>query len=121
MAEVTFDTLEALDRTPVPSVAGTTVAGYKRWVTVHGPVKIEWNYYQQAASNNFAAEDSFVSGLARPILVTVENANVDHTDTDPQGSATLEGVESESTFRTVTVHDCNTTSEMGILVKVIGY
>lgn len=120
MSEVSFDTLEALDRIPVSSVAGTQVSGYHRWVTVHGPIKIEWNLYQQGASDAFAASDTFLSGLARPICAEAQFVNVDNQE-GATVSVTLEGVESESTFRTLTVLDADGVNGSGLLVKVIGY
>jgi len=121
MAEVSFDTLEALDRVPVSSVDGTTVSGYHRWVTVHGPIKIEWNFYQQGADDDFAAEDSFMSGLAKPIVAMANVVNGDPGAIEDNVGATLEGVESSATYRTVTVHDAAQLNGAGCLIMVIGY
>ena len=121
MSEVTFDTLEALDRMPIASVAGTVVSGYHRWVTVHGPLKIEWNLYQVGASDAFADPDTFVSGLAKPMAVVARVVNVDPAGVEDNVGATLEAVESEATYRTVTVHEANEPDVAGLLVMVIGY
>ena len=123
MSQVSFDALEALARLPVPSITDANiVSGYKRWVTVNGPIKIEYNYYQQGDGDNFAASDSFKSGLARPIIAEASLVNVDPADTDTGVVGTeLEGDESVSTFGTVTVHDADTHADAGILVKVYGY
>jgi hypothetical protein len=120
MPEVSFDTLEALDRLPVPSVAGTQVRGYRRFTVAKGPFKTEYNIYQQLAADDFAASDTFVSGLAHPFAVEVAWSNTDATEGGPP-SATLEGIESESTFKTVTVHDADGVNGAGIVVKVHGF
>ena len=122
MAEVSFDTLEALDRTPVISeTAASVVSGYKRWVTVNGPFKTEYNLYQCDDADDFANEDSFVSGLARPVTAEISSVGVDLAGTAFPGSVTLEGDESVSTFKTVTVRDADAVNGAGILVKVHGY
>lgn len=123
MAEVSFDTLEALARKPVPSETDASiVSGYTRWTVVQGPIKTEFSFYQQADGDNFAASDTFVSGLAHPIAASVELVNVDSANTDTgHPSAELEGVESDSNFKRVTVHDADTTSDAGIIVKVYGF
>jgi hypothetical protein len=121
MAEVSFDTLEALARNPVPSETDASiVSGYRRWVSAATPIKIEYNFYQQGDGDNFAALDTFVSGLARPFAASVELVNVDSANTDAgHPSAELEGVESDANFRRVTVPD--TTADAGIIVKVYGF
>jgi hypothetical protein len=123
MAEVSFDTLEALARNPVPSETDASiVSGYRRWVSAATPIKIEYNFYQQGDGDNFAALDTFVSGLARPFAASVELVNVDSANTDAgHPSAELEGVESDANFRRVTVHDADTTADAGIIVKVYGF
>jgi len=122
MAEVSFDTLEALDRMPVPATEEDDVtSGFKSWTTVHGPIKIEWNYYQQAAQDAFADPDTFVSRLVKPILAWASVVNVDPSGREPNVGATLESVESEALYRTVTVHNAATPDGAGLLVAVIGY
>lgn len=122
MAEVSFNTLEALGRRPQPSETGASiVSGYARYVTVNGPLKTEWNYYQQAAGDTFAAVDTFVTGLVHPIMVEVNPVNMDQNGGDNIPSASLEGVESSATFRTVTVRDADAMTNAGILVKVHGF
>lgn len=124
MAEVSFDTLEALNRVPVPSLTDASiVSGYKRWTVVEGPIKVEYNFYQQGDGDDFAASDTFVSGLARPICAEVSWVNIDAAATalDNGPTCELEGVESVSTFKTVTVHDADALVDAGILVKVWGF
>jgi hypothetical protein len=121
MAEVSFDTLEALSRTPVGSeTAASVVSGFRRWVEVNGPHKVEYNYYQCDDVDDFANEDTFVSGIVHPIAVEVSSVNVDLAGTAFAGSASLEGVESAATFKTVTVRDADGVNGAGILVKVYG-
>ncbi len=117
-----FDTLEALARVPVPSETDANiVAGYKRWVTVDGPMKTEYNFYQNEDGESFAASDTFKSGLARPIAVEVNIVNCDMANSHTPLSAELEGDESNSNFRRVTVHDADAVADAGILVKVYGF
>ena len=124
MATPSFDTLEALNRIPVPSLTDASiVSGFKRWTVVQGPIKVEYNYYQQGNGDTFVDSDTFVTGLAHPIFAEVNFVNVDLATTalDNGPSCELEGVESASTFRTVTVHDADAMDDAGILVKVYGY
>lgn len=121
MAEVSFDTLEALARRPVPSVAGTKVSGYVRFVTVNGPFKTEYNIYQQGASDDFANEDTFVSGLVTPIAAEVAVINHDGTALAIVPTCTLEADQAQSTYRTVRVFDADAENGAGIIVKVHGF
>lgn len=121
MAEVSLDTLEASNALPVPTVAGTQVAGYRRFTVVEGPMKIEYNIYQQAAGNDFAASDTFVTGLVTPVAVEVQVFGVDLSGTTLSESVTLEADPSQSTYRTVTIHDCDGSNGNGVIVKVIGF
>ena len=120
MAEVSLDTLEAVGFQGLSSVAGTKVAGYQRWVEVNGPRKTEFHWYQQAAANDFANEDSFKCGIARPTAAEVSFVNCDAAG-PVTPSCTLEGVESEDTFRTVAIYDCDSINGAGILIKVHGF
>lgn len=122
MAAVTFDTLEAFGRTGVTSEAvANAVSGYKRWTTVNGPFKTEYNYYQCGETDTFTDGDTFQTSLAHPITVSVQSVGVNLGDTAFPGSANLEGVESDSDFRRVTVNDANDTAAAGIMVIVYGY
>jgi len=121
MAATTFAVLQALDRMPVGSQTDASIVnGYHRWVEVNGPFKCEYNYFQCEDGEDFTDEDTFVSGLAHPIAVSVEWVNVDAAENGPP-SAILEGVESSATFKTVTVYDAHDTNDAGIIVKVYGY
>lgn len=123
MAEVSLDTLEGLGTKPVPSLTDASiVGGYQRVTTVEGPIKIERNFYQQANGNDFADDDTFVTGLVRPFAVEVAPINGDTANaTAFVGSAEVEGVETAATFRTVTLRDCDGYDDLGVLVTVYGY
>ena len=69
----------------------------------------------------FAASDSFLSGLAHPIVAMANVVNADPGALEDNVGATLEGVESSATFRTVTVHDAAELNGAGCLVMVVGY
>lgn len=122
MAEVSFDTLEGLDRTPVGSETGASiVSGFKRWITVNGPFKTEYVLYQQGNGDDFANSDTFISILAHPVAVEVAFINGDAAAVAEVPSASLEGVESAALFKTVTVRDADAINGIGIIVKVHGY
>src|SRR3990172_5726310 len=108
MAEVSFDTLEALARRPVASeTAASIVSGYVRFTEVCGPFKREISIYQQGNGDNFANEDSFVTGLVHPIAATVAGANTDGAAATINTSCSLEAVESDSDYRRVKVFDAD--------------
>ncbi len=120
MGEVSFDTLEALGRVPVQSeTAASNVSGYKRWTVVEGPFKVEHNFYHQGSGDDFAASDTFISGLAHPMFATVQVLGDAANNND--ASASVEGVESVALFKTVTVRDAEDVDTTGILVKVYGF
>ncbi len=122
MAEVSFDTLEALARLGVPSETDASiVSGFKRITVVQGPVKVERNFYQQGDGDDFAASDTFVSGLVRPFAVSAQFTNIDAGGATAHPTAELEGVESDTNFKRVTVHDADGINDAGILVTVYGY
>jgi hypothetical protein len=124
MTEILFDALEGFARVPVPSLTDASiVSGFKRWTVVEGPIKVEYNFYQQGDGDTFASSDTFVTGLARPICAEVSWVNIDAADTalDNGPTCELEGVESAATFKTVTVHDADALDDAGLLVKVWGY
>ena len=123
MATVSFDALEALARRPVASeTAASIVSGYTRFTEVNGPFKTEINIYQVGDGDNFAEEDTFVTGLVHPIAVEASYANVDSGDgTANVVTAELEGVESSANYRRVTVNDADDLAAAGLIVKVIGF
>ena len=122
MAEISFDTLEALNRLGVPSETDASiVSGFRKFITVLGPFKTEYVLYQQADGDTFAASDTFVSGLAHPFVVEVAWSNVDAGGAIAHPTAELEGVESDANFKRVTVHDADGLNDAGIIVKVHGF
>lgn len=124
MATVTFDDLEDLGRVPVLSAVPNTVSGYKRWTIVQGPIKTEFNWYQPIDGDGFSpGEQTFVSGLAHPILAEISAVGFDLGNAASGYSVTLEANESEALFRTVTCFDVDGGGELGegVLIKVYGY
>ena len=122
MAEVSLAALEGLGVRPVASAdPANLVAGYVRYVTVNGPFKTEYNFYQQGSGDTFAEDDAFVSGLAHPFAVEIAYTNCDAAASDTAPSAVLEAVESDASFKNVTLHDVSAVTAAGILVKVYGF
>ena len=124
MAAVLFATLQALDRMPVSSETDASIVnGFKRWVTVNGPMKTEYNWFQCDDADDFTDGDTFRSGLAHPHAATANWCNIDaaHDAGDNQPSVLLEGVESVATFKTITVYDADGIDGAGIMVIVYGY
>ena len=123
MAEVSFDTLEAVGFRGVPSETDASiVAGFKRFKVSQGPILVEYNLYQQADGDTFAASDTFVTGLVNPFAVVAAWSNVDAGgQTGARPSAELEGVESDANFKRVTVHDADGLNDAGIIVTVYGF
>lgn len=122
MASKTFATLQALGVRPVTSeTAASKVAGFVRFVEVNGPFKVEWNIWQVGTGDNFTNDDTFVTGLVRPLAVEVSFVNVDAGAAQTPPYATLEGVETVATYRTVTVRDASSVAAAGLIVKVIGF
>lgn len=114
MAEVNISDL-------TEGVAGSGSAGSRRFITALGPMKVEWNYFQQASGDDFAASDTFTSRLARPLFASVLPGNADLSDTAFPGSADLDVDETSSTHGQVTVHDADGTNGLAILVLVVGF
>ena len=122
MAAQTFAVLQALDRTPTPSAtAASVVSGFKRWTTVNGPMKTEYNYFQCDDADAFTEDDTFLSGLAHPITaVAMWASGIDEAENGPP-TCLLEGVESAATFKTITVYDASGSNGAGLMVIVYGY
>ena len=118
MAEVTFATLEAAGGPSM--VAGTEERAYVKFIGVQGPYKVETLYFQQAAADDFKAEDTFNSTLAHPLFCTVVTAtDIDGTALDV--SADLTSDESNANFKQITVRDAEDIDGMGLVIQVFGF
>lgn len=101
-------------------VAGTEEEAYVKFIDVRGPFKVETRYYQQAAANDFAADDTFVSSLAHPMFATIKPSQ-DLDGTALVASVDLDSDESSSTFKTVTLRDAEGINGLGVVVEVYGF
>ena len=121
MAVVTIATLEGLKVKPVSGSDDALVqAGFQRFTTVHGPLRVEYNWFQQATVDSFSASDTFKSGLNRPRYADVKAVRRNTSASVGTSSATVESIESNVNYKTVTVKDVDTQSALGILVTVYG-
>ena len=119
MAERTFAEIEAGGKGP-SMVAGTEEEAFVRFISTHGPYKVETLYFQQDASNDFAAEDTFKSRLAHPLFCTVVTAtDIDGTALDV--SADLTSDESNANFKQITVRDAEDINGMGLVLQIFGF
>ena len=104
MAEVTFAELEALKVKPVvASDNGSVQAGFQRFTTVHGPLRIEYNWYQQAQGDDFPDTDTFKSGLNNPRFGEVKTTRRAALKSGDLDQVQVEGLESSANYKTVTV------------------
>lgn len=100
----------------------TSSAAKRSFITSLGPIKIEWNFFQQDSDDDFANDDTFTTKLARPFAVGVIPVNVDTgAATAFNGSATGEFREANSSYRTITLRDCDAVNGLGLVVIVIGF
>jgi hypothetical protein len=104
-------------------VIANNVEAYAKFVDVRGPYKVEVSYFQQAAANDFSADDTFTTTLAHPMFVTAVLASDGNNDGGGELSltASLDSVESNATFRTVTLHDAEDVNGLGVLITVYGF
>jgi len=121
MAEVTLAALEALKVKPVIASDNLAVqAGFQRFTTAHGPLRIEYNWYQQAQGDDFPDTATFKSGLNSPrfaeVKVTRRAANI----TTSVDQVQVEGLESSANYKTVTVSNVGGQNHLGILITVYG-
>jgi hypothetical protein len=101
---------------------GVVAEAFVRFVSTHGPYKTETLLFQQAAANDFAADDTIKSQLAHPLFATVVVAS-DH----PSGATALiaavevNSLESDSNFKTITLRDALDLNGLGLVITVYGY
>ena len=127
MAERTLAELEAGADTAVgplrPSMDGAlanNTEAYVKFLDVRGPYKVETRFYQQDAANDFAADDTFRTTIAHPLFVTVVKSG-DMEDSVFNISASLNSLESDTNFRTVTLHDAEDDDGVAVVVTVYGF
>jgi hypothetical protein len=123
MAERTLAEVATAGRPAQDGVIANNEEAYAKFVDVRGPYKAEVSYYQQAAANDFAADDTFVTTLSHPLFVTAQLASDGNNDAGNEFnlSASVDSDESNSTFRTVTLHDAEDTNGLGVLITVYGF
>ena len=127
MAERTLDEIagtaagNAAAGKPSNTGAIATVAeAFVRFVSTHGPYKTEALMFQQAAGNDFKADDTFKSQLAHPLFATVVAVG-DASATAQVYSVETNSLESSATFKTLTVRDAHGINSIGLLITVYGY
>jgi hypothetical protein len=119
MAERTAQ--EVIDNGARPSmVAGTEEEAYWHMIDVRGPYKVETFYMQQAAANDFAADDTFNATIAHPMVAEITPIT-DLDNTAFPGSCDLTSDESNANFKQITLRDCQSINGLGIMVKVYGF
>ena len=70
MAERTLDEIATSGAHSQTGAAGANAEAFVRFVSTHGPYKTEVLAFQQAAANDFKADDTFKSQLAHPLFAT---------------------------------------------------
>jgi len=121
MAQVSLATLINTAAEPTASATeASCVAGHSRHTIISGTFKVEVNYFQQGEGDDFAANDTFKTGLAAPLFATADHAQHNFGGTSPL-SATLEGDPDSATYKTVTLRENADRNTAGIIVKVYGY
>jgi hypothetical protein len=99
---------------------GAEEEAYDNWIEVRGPRKCEFFMFQQAAANDFQAEDTFNTKLAHPLYATITPVS-DLAGTALPGSVSVDSLESSATFKTFTIYDCEGINSLGILITVFGF
>ncbi len=120
MAERTLDEIAAAAGAPSWSV-GVEVESFVRFVSTHGPYKTEVLLFQQAAANDFKADDTFKSQLAHPLWVTLVSTSDRSNSTEGIPSAEIDSAESSSLFKTITLRDAEDRTGEGFQLTVYGY
>ena len=115
-------TLAEIATAGAPSmVAGTEEEAFVRFVSTHGPYKTEVLLFQNAAANDFKADDTFKSQLAHPLWVTVQNTS-DRDDTATSvPSAEITSDESNANFKTIYLRDAEGVNGLGVQITVYGF
>ena len=120
MAERTLAEIAAAAGAP-SMVAGTEVEAFVRFISTHGPYKTEVLLFQQAAANDFKADDTFKSQLAHPLWVTVVSTSDRGNSTAGLQSAEVDSLETSSTFKTITLRDADDDNGFGVCITVYGF
>ncbi len=100
---------------------GVEVESFVRFISTHGPYKTETLLFQQAAANDFKADDTFKSQLAHPLWVTVQATSDLSNNTDGKVSAEIDSAESSSLFKTITLRDAEDRDGEGFQITVYGF
>ena len=122
MAERTL--VEIRDAASSPSNLGTTAAileSFVRFVATQGPYKTETLLFHQLNGNTFKANDTIKSQLAHPLFATVAIAADRAAATAPVFSVSVNTLESDSNFKTITLHDAESINSIGIVITVYGF
>jgi len=117
MSSLTLANIELLGLRELSDEAST----FKRWITVNGPMKTEYLFYQIDTDDVFTDGDTTTSRLAHPYAAEIAPVNTDLTGTAFPGSVTLDNDESSATFKTITIHDCEAGTMGGIIITIQGY
>lgn len=107
-----------------PSDTGTAAAAaesFARFISTHGPYKTETLLFRQANGNDFKANDTFKSQLAHPLWATVVIVGDRTAATAPVFSVSLNTLESNANFKTITLHDAESINSIGVLITVYGF
>ena len=120
MAERTLAEVATKGAPATVGTAGTNAEAFVRFVSTHGPYKTETLLFQQAAANDFKADDTFKSQLAHPLFATVVAAS-DAAATAQVYTVEVNAAESNANFKTITLRDAHGINGIGLLIIVYGY
>lgn len=102
-------------------VAGTEEEAFDNWIEVRGPRKVEKLMFQQAADNDFKADDTYNTKLAHPYFATVTTVSDTDASTDAaEISVDLTSDESNANFKQLTLRDAHSLNGIGVLITVYG-
>ena len=121
MAERTL--VELRDEAGGPSHTGAAASNaesFVRFISTHGPYKTETLLFQQAAANDFKADDTIKSTLAHPLFAIVTPAS-DAAATAAIYTVEVNSLESNANFKTITLRDAHGINGIGIVITVYGY
>ena len=121
MAERTLDEVATSGAHSQTGLVAAVAEGFVRFVSVHGPYKTEVLAFQQANGNTFKANDTFKSRLAHPLFATVTIASDRNAATAPVFSVEVNSLESDSSFKTITLRDAESINSIGIIITVYGF
>ena len=125
MAERTLDEIAStttVTANGAPSWAlDVEVESFVRFIATHGPYKTETLLFQQAAANDFKADDTIKSTLAHPLWVTVQSTSNLDNNTEGKISAQVDSLESSSLFKTISLHDAEDRNGEGVQITVYGF